>query len=1100
MKITTFFLFVLVIHLSAENVHSQNASLSLHLKNVTMENAINEIEKKTAYKFVFTDKVVDTSRTLDIRVSKGGISDILNQLTLNTDLEYRIVDKQIVLSKKNKDVTQEATRKITGIVADENGEPVIEANVVEKGTTNGITTDIDGNFSLTIPNNAILQVSYIGYITREIQVSSQSYYSIVLKEDLKALEEVVVVGYGTQRKGYLTGSVSDIKSEKLTIAPIANASQALAGQLPGLIAKNVGGQPGSDAAQLSIRGFGNALVIVDGVESSFTNLDPSQIESISILKDGAASIYGARAGNGVILVTSKRGIDSKPTITVNSSLSMQGVTRMLKPASSGQWAEMDREQHLQAGLPEETAPWTEADIEKFYAGNDPAFVNSDWFDFIFRPFAPMQNHNLSIRGGSDKIKYYGLLGYTDQETMIKRNGGSFQRYNIQSNIDAKVTQYMTLSIDLSLVYEDHYFAKRGMSTGGYFWNDVYGSKPWYPTTLPDPTKISYCGLSDIGSAYAMSNIELTGYNQTKNRNIRGGISLEYDFSRFVKGLKAKAYINYRDDETLFKGFWRPYDFYTYNPNTQEYTRQTPYKTAAELDESFSRGTVFTQQYSLSYENLFNEKHRLSALVLYESINYLNNNFSARRDKFISPSIEQLSAGSSIGQSNSGGASEMGRMSYVGRLNYSYKDRYLIETILRADASSRFDAGYRWGYFPSVSVGWIMSEEGFMNKMSFLDNLKIRASYGQSGNDAVANFAYLAGYAIEPYSSYILGDTPQKLLYPTGLANPLLSWEKMTIYNAGFDFSIAQRKLYGTAEGFYRDRTGIPASRLTSLPSSFGATLPVENLNEISDRGFELSLGTVQKVGELTMDVSANISWSRSRWEHFEEPEYEDPDQRRIYKLTGKWTDALFGYKSDKLFTSQDQINSLGYEYVDLPGGNATLRPGDVRLLNTNGDDRLDWRDQVEIGSGTTPHWMYGFNVMMKYRNFDLNALFQGAFGYTTSIYMGTFKTDKLYKLRWTEKNNDANAVVPRLGGAAYTSDYFYKMTSYIRLKNLSIGYELPDEWLSKVGITQLRLYLAGTNLFTLSNLNKYGIDPEQPQMYGYYPQQRTYSVGLNLSF
>lgn len=1089
---------------------SLSAQITLKVQNQSVRHVLKEIEISSNYKFFYNSDLQSLDKKISFSVNNATIEVTMDKLLTGTDISYKKEKENLIVltlnsKKQNTQNNQNSTKEVSGKVVDENGEPIIGANVSEKGTTNGTITDLNGQFSLNVGDNSSLLISYIGYNGQELSVKGKEVFNVILKDNSLALEEVVVVGYGQQKKGYLTGSISDIKSEKITVAPVANATHTLAGQLPGLVAKYAGGQPGSDAAQLSIRGFGNALVIVDGVESSFTNLDPSQIESITILKDGAASIYGARAGNGVILVTSKRGINSKPTITLNSSYSLQGVTRMLKPASSGQWAEMEREQHLQGGLPAETVPWTEEDVRKFYAGNDPSFVNSDWFDFIFRPYAPLQNHNLSIRGGNDQIKYYGFVGYTDQETMIRKNGGSFQRYNIQSNIDAKVTQYLTLNVDLSLIYEDHYFSKRGMSGGNYYlWNDVYGSKPWFPTILPDPTKISYAGLSDIGSAYAMSNTEIAGYNQTKNRNIRGGISLEYDFSKFVKGLKAKAYINYRDDESLYKSFARPVSFYTYNPSIQEYTFAGAYKTMADLNESFSRGTVFTQQYSLSYENVFNEDHRLSALFLLESIDYSNNNFSAYRDKFITTSIDQLSAGSTVGMSNSGGASEMGRMSYVGRLNYSYKDRYLIETILRADASSRFDQGYRWGYFPSVSLGWIMSKEDFMRNISFLENLKIRASYGQSGNDAVANFAYLSGYQIQQNNTYILGDNPQKLLYSTALANPLLSWEKMGIYNVGFDFSFTDRKLYGTGEFFYRDRKGIPASRITSLPSSFGANLPTENLNHISDRGFELSLGTVQKTENWMVDVSGNISWSRAKWEHYEEPEYDDPDQRRIYKQTGRWTDVVFGYKSDKLFTSLEQIESLGYEYSALGGGNSTLCPGDIKLLNTNEDDILDWRDQIEIGSGTTPHWMYGFNVMVKYKNFDLSALFQGAFGYTTNIYMGnSFKTDKLYELRWTQENNDADARVPRLGGAAsstWASDYYYKMTSYIRLKNLSVGYELPNNLLSKVGITKLRVYLAGTNLFTLSNLNKYGLDPEMPSMYTYYPQQRTYSIGLNCSF
>ena len=1116
MKLTVFLLTAAFFDVSATGLSQQ---VTFSGKSIPLDKVFKEVTKQTGYQFLYRENVLDGAKPVDVNAHQMALVDFLDMIFKDQPIKYSIASKTIIVSKRfavgddhSNALPASSDRQpavppgdIKGRVVDEQGNPLVGANVNVKGSSQGTTTTANGEFRLSAADGkAVVVISYVGYKTQQVNFTGQGELRVVLKPDVAGMSDVVVVGYGTQKKEFLTGSVSDIKSDKLTVAPVGNVTQTLAGQLPGLIAKNIGGQPGSDVAQLNIRGFGDPLVIVDGVESSFSNLDPSQIESISILKDGAASIYGARAGNGVFLVTTKRGINAKPTITLNSSYSLQGVTRMLKPASSGQWAEMDREQHLQSGLSEQTAPWTAADVAKFYAGNDPAYPNSDWFDFIFRKYAPLQTHNLSIRGGSDRIKYYGFAGYTDQQTMIKRNGGSFQRYNVQSNIDAKVTQDLTLSVDYSLIYEDHYFTKRGMQGSNYYlWNDVYGSKPWFPTTLPDPTKISYAGLSDIGSAYAMSNTEIAGYDQTKNKYSRNGIGLKYDFSKFVKGLSAKAYVSYRDDESYDKAFSRPVSFYTYNPTTKTYAFAGAYKTQADLSESVSWATVLTQQYSLNYENVFNQDHRLSGLLLLESMDYRNNNFSAYRDKYITTSIEQLSAGSTVGMANSGGASEMGRMSYVGRLNYGFRDKYLIETILRADASSRFDAGHRWGYFPGVSLGWVLSKEGFMKNVSSLQNLKLRASYGQSGNDAVANFAYLAGYQIQQNNTYILGDNPQKLLYATGLANPLLSWEKMTIYNVGTDFSLTNRKLYGTGEVFYRDRSGIPASRITSLPSSFGATLPVENLNRISDRGFELSLGTVQKVGDLTVDVSGNISWSRAKWEHYEEPTYTDPDQRRIYQMTGKWTDIQYGYKSDKLFTSQQQIDALGYNYQGVGGGNSSLRPGDIRLLNTNGDSVLDWRDQVKIGYGTTPHWMYGFNMTLKYKNFDLSALFQGAFGYTTNIYMGTsFKTDKLYELRWTQANDNANAVIPRLGGvtSGMGSDYYYKNTTYVRLKNLAIGYEFPDKWLSRAGFSKFRMYLAGTNLLTMSNLNKYGVDPELPSMFTYYPQQRTYSFGLNLSF
>ncbi|MDR2764086.1 MAG: TonB-dependent receptor [Tannerella sp.] len=993
-----------------------------------------------------------------------------------------------------------AQKQVSGTVIDAGGETIIGANVVEKGTTNGTVTDADGKFVLTVSPGAVLQVSFIGFLTQDISVGNQTQLNITLKEDLQALDEIVVVGYGTQRKSTLTGSVSAVKAEQLTIAPVGNVTNALSGKLPGLITVQSSGMPGSDQASLNIRGFGSPLVIVDGIEASLTDLDPNQIETISILKDGAASIYGARAGNGVLLVTTKRGISQKPAITLNTSYTMQGATNVSRTQSSGEWTQLRRETHLNAGRSEETVPFTAEEVEKYFAGNDPAYPSSDWFDYVFRDWAPQQNHNLSIRGGTEKLKYLGFFGYQKQGTMVKKNGGDYDRFNIQSNIDAEITSRLTLSIDLSAVYEDRNFA--GRVNSAYFWQDLYATQPWYPTELPDPTRLSSGGI-DVGSVAMSTNMDIDGYNRKRDRDLRGSATLSYDVP-FIEGLKARAFVNYRDWQQYGKSFSKPYEWYTYNYASDTYTLAGNFRTAASLSENVVFNRQLTQQYSLNYDHTFNSDHHVTVLAMYESVDFSGNNFSAGRGEFLTPAIEQMFAGSTASQSTGGSASEWGRASVIGRVNYSYRDKYLLETILRADASAKFPEGKRWGYFPGVSLGWIISQEGFMQSISAIDFLKLRASYGSSGYDGVGNFQYLAGFQVS--GLYQWGDRFVNGLAPTGMANPLLTWEKMNVYNGGLDFSLSNRTVYGTAEAFYRTRDGIPATRNTSLPSTFGATLPTENLNSLNDRGFELSLGTAKSQKDFTYDISANISWSRAKWDYCDEPDYEDPDQKRQNQKSGQWTDRAFGYVSDGVFTSQAEIDALPYEYTIVGGGNAALRPGDVRLKDMNGDGKLDWKDRQEIGKGNTPHWFYGLNGSVAYRGFDLIALFQGAFGYSTnSGGAGHFLyADTYYKLRWTETTNRREALIARPGGVygGGDSDYMLRSSAYVRLKNVSLGYTLPKLWTDKAGIDKLRLYISGTNLFTLSTLSKYYIDPEMPSgnASSYYPQQRTISFGLSMNF
>lgn len=1092
--------FCIILFGNVQMVSAQTRNVTIDVVDTPIGKVFDELSKQTRYKIFYSDNVIDSKQKVSVSFVNKPLKEALNKLLEGTGVGFEIKSKKVLLfkikeSSSSPDSKKESNIMISGSVIDENGEPIIGATITSEKTLKGTITDLDGKFSLEIPENTNLAISYVGY--RNQIVKGYSNMIIRLQEDSRMLDEVVVVGYGTQRKGNLTGAVSSVKADKLTIAPVATASNTLVGQLPGLIATQSSGQPGSDSATLNVRGFGSALIIVDGIEASLDNIDANQIESISILKDGAASIYGARAGNGVILITTKRGTDQKPMITLNTTFTWQGVTKMLKPASSGQRAEMEREAWLQSGQSEASAPFTEDQIQKYYDGTDPLFPNTNWYKELIRDWAPEQQHNISIRGGNDRLKFYGFFGYLNQETMIKKNGGNYERFNLQSNIDAKILDNLTLRLDLAYSQEQRNYTTRSMGVGGSIWQDYWNTLPYYPATLPDPDKIPYAFGAGVGGLHVSSNRDISGYDDARGEDLRGTASLEYKF-KSVKGLSIKMFESYRKVYSFNKIFNKPVDLYTYDPASDIYTLAGTYGSKASLSQAHSRSEMFTQQYSINYENNFNDTHHLTAMALYEAINYSGDYLFASRKDFMMTAIDQMFAGSTEGMTNNGYANEMGRMSFVGRVNYSYKNKYLLETILRADASAKFPPGKRWGYFPSVSVGWMLSEEKFISQVRFIDNLKLRLSYGQSGNDGVGNFQYLSGYTYG--HAYLLGKESVQGMVSTGLANPNLTWEKVEIANIGIDYSFFNRKLYGEVDVFYRERTGIPATRLMSLPSTFGANLPPENINSLNDRGFEVKLGTSGAVNQLKYDVSGNISWSRAKWKYYEEPDYTDSDQARIFKQSGKWTDCVYGYVSDGLFTSQAEIDAAPY-YEDLQG-NTMLKPGDVRYKDLNGDGIINWKDQKEIGGSTMPHWIYGLNVALSYKGFDLSMLFQGAFGYNQNISNGLYST-LLYEERWSPENNDANAIYARLGGAStnnYTSDFTYKKAGYLRLKVASLGYSLPRQFLEKCHINNARVYLSGTNLLTFNRLGKYGIDPEAQNVGYYYPQQRTISLGLNISF
>lgn len=1003
--------------------------------------------------------------------------------------------------------SQPGSTVVTGKVVDERNEPIIGAQVTEIGVSrNGTSTNADGGFKLTVKQNAVLAISYIGYVTQQVNAVPGKQLLVKLVENQEHLDEVVVVGYGEQRVATVTGSVSQIKSDKITVAPQVNISHVLAGQLPGLVSKQVSGIPGADDASLNIRGFGNPLVIVDGIESSLNTLDPNQVETISILKDGAASIYGARAGNGVILVTTKRGKNGKPSLTFNSSYTLQGSTKVIKPASSADRAQFEVDKWLNSGKPADQVPFSAAEIQKFRDGSDPKYLNTDWFDASIREFAPQQNHNVSLSGGTEAVKYYGYFGANTQETILKKNGGNYDRYNFQANVDAKVTDQVSAAMDIQYIKEQRLYPSGadGVGTNNNFWRDlIYAADPSFALILPDQSYMAYAGIP-YGSPVFATNSDLSGYQDKGNNIIQFKGELKYDI-KAIPGLNAKGVAIYRSNSFDQKVVKNQDKFYTYDADTKEYTYVRSSQDPLFLSRASSTDTKFVQQYSLNYNKLFNDAHTVSGMVMYEYVHEKGRSFNTSRGGFQSMALDEFYAGDPNTAANNSSSYGNGRISYIGRLNYSYLDRYMVETILRADASSRFAEGSRWGYFPSVSLGWNIARENFMKDLPVFDNLKLRTSYGASGYDAVANFDYLTGYRYD--GTYTIGNDLISALIPFGLPNPNLTWEKMAIYNAGLDFSLWSRKLYGELEFFYRKRSGMPGRRANSLPTSFGAQLPVENLNSQSTQGIELRLGTTGKIGEVSYDIIGNIARSRSKWINVDEATFTDPDEIRMYKNSGRFTDRRYGYVSDGLFTSQDEIDAWPYTFDALNNVNTSLKPGDLKYKDLNGDGVINWRDQQEIGKGAQPHWTFGLNLNLRYKNFDISTLLQGAFDYSTYVDLAGAPTTLFYSNYWNERTNSgADALLPRPSGSStndFSSDFRNHNTTYVRLKNLALGYTIPASVLGKIGVSGCRVYVAGTNLFTMSSLNKYGVDPEMPEGFGagvYYPQQFTMSFGCNLTF
>lgn len=1078
--------------------------VSIHVKNVPLKSVFKLLKKQTGYDFLYASEDLNQTGTITLDLKDKQLTSVIEACLENQPLDYEIQNTTVLIRKKKSpsNIPIPVQREIYGRVTDSQGQPIEGVTVNLKNTLQATTTDAEGRYRITpSPDAEILVFTAIGYKPTEAVIGTAPAIDVTLMDQVSDIDEVVVVGYGTQAKSNVTGAISTLKSDQLAKVPLSSVTNALVGKLPGLIAMQSSGQPGRDAASLNIRGFGNALIIVDGVETSFNNIDANQIESVTVLKDGAASIYGSRAGNGVILVTTKRGNVGKPTITVNGTSTLQRPTYFQDMLSSGDYTTLIAEEYLQSGQPPNAVPYTPEQIQKFYEAKEPGYYNTDWQRMIMREWAQLHNYNVSVRGGSENIKYYAFLGAMNQGSFWKKNGGDYNRYNLQANVDANIIENLSLGITISNIVDRIKSTHRPQNGGGYLFADLYNNKPMYPSSLPDPSKIPYSG-SATGGALVQSNMDLGGYSNDFVQTLSNSAVLNYTL-KAVEGLSFKAFGNYSQINANQKSYGRPVDMYTYNVDNDTYELVSQFNSNTPLFQQKSVNTTLTGQFSINYEKRIGTVHDLSAMLLHEIISVNYDYINAGRSDFTFPTLDQMFAGSTNTLSNDGSESRMGRKSYVGRLNYGYNGTYLAEFIFRADASAKFPPESRWGYFPSVSVGWRMSQERFLDRVDWVDELKIRASYGASGNDGIGDFQYLAGFG--PTLMPVLFDgVPLLGIAPLGMANPTLSWERITNYNAGVDFSFFKQKVYGEVDLFYRERNGIPAQKTVSLPSSFGAELPLENLNSQNNRGVEVKIGTAGHRNDWSWDISGNISWQRAKWGHVEEVDYTDDDSRRIYQLSGYWVDRTMGYLSDGLFTSQDQIDNLGFSYP----GDPTLKLGDVRYVDINGDETLDWRDMVEIGKGQIPNIISGLNIGLNYKGFDLATSFQGAFGYYKRVSLGSF-TQTFFDNRWTAENNNSQALIPRLGGASTNgllSDRNFIKSDYVRLRSIAVGYSLPASLLSPLNIRQARIYIGGTNLFTLSELNKLDLDPESPYIIqdgqpttSYYPQQKTIMLGVNIS-
>tara|TARA_R110002049_G_scaffold98960_1_gene240836 strand:- start:9380 stop:12466 length:3087 start_codon:yes stop_codon:yes gene_type:complete len=991
---------------------------------------------------------------------------------------------------------------VTGTVTDKANLPLPGANIIIKGTTTGTQTDFDGNFSIEAASGDVLVISYLGYVAQEIAITDKTNLTITLVEDTSQLDEVVVVGYGTKSKRKLISAVSTIDEETLKKQPVPNVSNALEGLASGLFVSQGSGEPGFSNSSFEVRNFGTALVIIDGAPGDLNQLDPNEIENISVLKDAAAAaVYGVQGGNGVVLITTRKGKIGKPKLTYSNQFTYTAFTSYPEYLSSGDRAEILNEGLRNAG---QNQFYTDEEVNLFRSGTDPInYPNTDWRGLVLKDWGFQQQHNLNLSGGTENTKYFVSAGYVDQGSNYNADVLSFQRYNLRANVNADITDNLNLSLNMG--------ARRQINEApGYSAYDIFrelsrslpSDLAYYPDGTPArPSTTPNHAVEGIRDFNA-------GYFRARNNNFDAKIALEWDVKQ-VKGLKLKSYASLVYNTNFTKDWDKSFDLFTLNRQTGNYDvfRSTPPGSPSEtrLSQSTNYSNHYVLQESINYERTFGD-HNVSALLLVEIQKIQGQDFNASRQDFQSTFIDQLFAGSLQNQVANGGEFRENRLGYVGRFSYDYKSKYFLESTYRYDGSSRFAPGNEYGLFPSMSLGWRISEESFFEPLkSTISNLKLRASIGTAGNDGTSAYQWLSGFNYNLF--YVINDTAIPTIDNTALPNRDITWETNTTYDVGLDVDLFDNDLRFSFDYFFRKREDVIAGANASVPSTLGVALAAQNLYEFSNEGFEFSIDYKTQLNDnLKLSALLNFSKSREKAVFIDETLQEDPFMRANLTETGGFTGLRRGYISNGLFQSQEEIDQWA---IQDDNGNASIQPGDVRYVDLNDDGVIDVRDQKVFGDGSKPAMNYSLNLGAEYKNFALSVLLTGAAGY--DIYLDGEAQAPLrngfngydYQIDyWTPTNT--TAAFPRITDGGFNdnnykySDFWLRNGKHIRFKNINLSYTFPKRK-ENATFNEIRIFCTGYNLFVIKDFDE-DFDPQMGSGLGwYYPQTKSLTFGVNVS-
>lgn len=1094
MRISTFLLMVCVFCSYAGNAHSQNAKVSIRMNNVKLDKILNEIENQTDYLFIYNNQV-DINKITSVKVKNEAVAQVLDKILSGTGINYELEGTHIILTTEAiKDLhAQQQAKTVTGTVTDVSGEPIIGANIRIKGTTTGTITDIDGNFSIEAEPQSVIEVSYIGYLTQETVINNQKSIRFLLKEDTKTLDEVVVIGYGVQKKADLTGSVANINTEKLNTQSNANIGQALQGKIAGVDIVSQGGAPGS-GTRIMVRGIGtlnnaSPLYIVDGMYmNSIDHINPNDIASIDVLKDASsAAIYGSRAANGVIIVTTKEGsnTEGKPIIDLSVNLGISTASKFLDMLDAKGWAEVTTIARQAIGKP---ALNMATDL-----ANKP---DNDWQDIMFRP-ALMQNYNLSVKGGGKYSTYYTGLGYFNQDGIVK--GTNYQRYNIQSKNDYKRGIF---SAGTNLIISFSHDKPLHQELRGGMIGTILQSVPTlekYDDTREGGYGGTYGDVVNIPHPLAIIDDNIM---DRYNENVKIFANLYAQIELF-KGLKYKLNLTPDFSFERYKNYLNKYDFgLATNSITQ-------------LTERQRRRRNILVENLLTFDRTFGE-HKISALAGYT---YQDSRFRHIQayGEGLPQGLEEIDA-ATTNRSNEGNSWRSVLTSILGRVFYSYQNKYLFTATIRRDGSSKFGKNNRYGYFPSFSLGWNVAEEKFMENVHWLDQLKLRGGYGVLGNQEIDNYQYSS--TITTGINYPDGNGGLlQGAFPKNFANPDIKWEETAMTNVGIDFMAFNNRLSLTADYYVKNTKDI----LLTVPipiSSGGANDPIRNAGKIRNNGFEFNLGWMDQpnpdisyginlIGSFNKNkVIAMGSESGSIKGGSTNQNITTSETKAGYPIGGYWLISTAGY-----FNSQEEVDAYAKDGKKIQ---PAAEPGDIKFVDANNDGVINDDDRVFQGS-PFPDFTFALNGNMRYKNFDLSIGLQGVLG--NKIYNATRQTlEDVTKGSnflascldyWTPENK--NASHPRLTwddpnrNTRAESDRYLENGSYLRLRSVQLGYTFPQTWF-KGAIQHARVYINAENLFTITSYSGYSpdVNADNANYRGFdnfiYPTNRTFMLGLNVTF